>query len=191
MKQRQKCMQPWKGSARNCKLREPAEKIVRESISICVRHSENASAGDLATTIVDDPLAKKTMCWNRLASSFVVTQRTGGSPKISIWNSIKPISCICRLSHSSQRKALVDKFGKASRTLRQGGIKARCIEGCCYGPSRHVHRDHHEILVGDVYWYEISNWSIARQYSPSSVNMRITVCSPLVEMRAPRVFQRA
>lgn len=62
--------------------------------------------------------------------------------------------------NSSQHKALRNHFSKAARILKQGdSVKnVRCIEGCCYGTSKHEHKGHHERIVGLDFWHEISGW---------------------------------
>jgi len=61
--------------------------------------------------------------------------------------------------NSSQRKRLVDEFNAAKVRLRQGGIEARCIEGCCYGPSGTKDFGSHVRLVGNAFWFDVSGWS--------------------------------
>ena len=157
------------------KLNERPEKILRRKNPFLyrVRHSENASASELVTAIVDAYLSssEETMFGDVLETlSIIICRYAKGGRKSGIENidlefdqvdgsrALVQVKSGENWGNSSQRKALVEKFGRASRVLRQGGVIARCIEGCCYGPSRHVHREHHEILVGDVYWQEISNW---------------------------------
>ncbi|MCY3836063.1 MAG: PmeII family type II restriction endonuclease [Anaerolineaceae bacterium] len=158
------------------KLKEQPEKIIRRKNPFLyrVRHSENASASDLAASIVDAFLSssEETMFGDVLESlSIIICRHAKSGRKSGIENidlefdqadgsrALVQVKSGENWGNSSQRKTLVEKFGRATRVLRQGGIRARCIEGCCYGSSRHVHREYHEILVGDVYWKEISDWS--------------------------------
>ncbi len=63
--------------------------------------------------------------------------------------------------NSSQKKKLKDNFNSATRVLRQGNtqIDVRCIEGVCYGKSSRSDKGSHIQLVGNEFWYDISDWN--------------------------------
>lgn len=60
--------------------------------------------------------------------------------------------------NSSQRKRLVSDFQAATTRLHQGGVRARCVEGICYGPSGSTHVGSHLKIIGNAFWFDISGW---------------------------------
>ena len=63
-----------------------------------------------------------------------------------------------RWGNASQRNRLISDFRAAERTLRQGGIQVRMVEGICYGPSGLHDLETHIKLVGNTFWEDISGW---------------------------------
>lgn len=63
--------------------------------------------------------------------------------------------------NSAQKKQLDLNFKRASKTLKENGrIKdVRCIEGISYGKSERKELGHHERIVGEPFWEEISGWN--------------------------------
>ena len=63
--------------------------------------------------------------------------------------------------NSAQKKQLDLNFKRASRNLKENGrIKdVRCIEGISYGKSECKQLGHHERIVGEPFWEEISGWN--------------------------------
>ena len=63
--------------------------------------------------------------------------------------------------NSSQRRKMVLDFQSAVRRLHQGASirDVRCIEGICYGESEEKHKGSHLMLVGPLFWEEITGWS--------------------------------
>ena len=63
--------------------------------------------------------------------------------------------------NSSQRRKMVLDFQSTVRRLRQGASirDVRCIEGICYGESQEKDKGSHLMLVGPLFWEEITGWS--------------------------------
>ena len=61
--------------------------------------------------------------------------------------------------NSRQRSKLVDDFRSATSVLRQGSnLQVRSVEGVCYGPSNAKDLGSHIRLIGNDFWYDISDW---------------------------------
>ena len=62
--------------------------------------------------------------------------------------------------NSSQREKLLEAFKTATRILKQDnpGIHITCVEGICYGPSTTNQLGFHEQVIGNHFWYRISDW---------------------------------
>lgn len=62
--------------------------------------------------------------------------------------------------NSRQRSKLVDDFRSAAKILRQGSdLQVRAVEGICYGPSSTKDLGSHHRLIGNDFWYDISDWA--------------------------------
>ena len=68
--------------------------------------------------------------------------------------------------NSDQRKALINNFKKAQKTLKQNDSKMKicCIEGICYGRSKIIYTGTHYKYVGYEFWKEISGWKSTAEY---------------------------
>ncbi len=156
------------------KLNEPPEKMVKRKNPFLFR-TKAETGEDYAAALIEAFLSssEETVFGGVLESmATVICRHAKGGRKsgiehidleYDIENNTRVIVQIKSGIHwgnSSQRKSLRNAFQKASRILRQGnkGLNVRCIEGCCYGPSGHQDLGHHERLVGNEFWQEISDW---------------------------------
>ena len=152
---------------------QSAKKVIAAKNPFLFRARVKSDANLLATMMIDAFLSssEETMFGNVLEEIAVaVCSHAKGGRKSSTANidleyddagtrTIVQVKSGPNWGNSRQRVKLVDDFKSATRVLRQGStLQVRPVEGVCYGPSRTRDFGSHFQLIGNDFWYDITDW---------------------------------
>ena len=152
---------------------QPPRMVVAGKNPFLFRARVKSDANLLATMMIDAFLSssEETMFGNILEEiAIAVCSHSKGGRKSSTANidleyddgglrTIVQVKSGPNWSNSRQRSKLVDDFRSATKVLRQGGnLQVRAVEGICYGPSSTKDLGSHHQLIGNDFWYDISDW---------------------------------
>ena len=152
---------------------QSAKKLITTKNPFLFRARAATDANLLANMVIDSFLSasEETMFGNVLEEvAIIVCSHAKGGRKSSTSNidleydeagqrTIVQVKSGPNWGNSSQRKQLENAFKSATRILRQGtDLHVRCVEGICYGSSGTKDLITHLQLIGNDFWYDISNW---------------------------------